>query len=91
MVPSTGAWSQQIGVHCVTWNNGNGLATSGLVAAATASGLCRVDLVWGEWAKGKIPYGGIEGIRMEGLVGTDSDPMDVDDDGEQNVEEDSDE
>ena len=33
-----------MGVHRVAWNNGNGLATSTLLAAGTASGLCRVDV-----------------------------------------------
>ncbi|CAA7271073.1 unnamed protein product [Cyclocybe aegerita] len=75
-VPSgTGAWPQAVGIHRVVWNHGNGLAASGWLAAATASGLCRVDLLWGRWVQDKIPYGGIEGIRFE-----DEDAMEVDSD-----------
>ena len=36
-----------------------------LLAAGTASGFCRVDVLWGRWFKDKLPYGGAEGIRME--------------------------
>ena len=50
------------------------MASSSLLAAGTASGLCRVDVLWGRWFKDKPPYGGAEGIRME-----DEDAMDVDD------------
>ena len=39
----------EVGVHRVVWNNGNGLASSSLLAAGTASGLCRVDVLWGRW------------------------------------------
>ncbi|KAG6860593.1 hypothetical protein C0995_009483 [Termitomyces sp. Mi166 len=70
----TGAWPREVGVHRVTWNSCNGLAASGLLASATASGLCRVDELWGRWIKGKVPYGGIEHIRRE----LDDDAMDVD-------------
>ena len=52
-------------MHRVVWNTGNGLASSGLLASGTASGLCRVDVLWGRWSKGKIPYGSVEHIRME--------------------------
>ena len=43
------------------------MASSSLLAAGTASGLCRVDVLssWGRWFKDKPPYGGAEGIRME--------------------------
>ncbi|EAU88980.2 hypothetical protein CC1G_10676 [Coprinopsis cinerea okayama7 len=69
----TGAWSQQVGVQRVVWNSGNGLASSCLLASSTASGLCRVDVLWGRWIKDKAPYGGVEQIRME-----DGRSMDVD-------------
>lgn len=72
---NTGAWSKNVGIHRVRWNNGNGPAASGLLASATASGLCRVDVLWGRWIKDKLPYGGIEQIRMEN-----GDAMDVDSD-----------
>ncbi|KAF8075956.1 hypothetical protein FPV67DRAFT_1558547 [Lyophyllum atratum] len=72
----TGAWPREVGVHRVTWNSCNGLAASGLLASATASGLCRVDELWGRWIKGKVPYGGIEHIRRE----LDDEAMDVDGD-----------
>lgn len=61
-------------MHKVTWNNGNGLSGCGLLASATASGLCRVDNLWGRWMKDKVPYGGIQHIRREEL----EDDMDVD-------------
>lgn len=61
-------------MHRVTWNSCNGLAASGLLASATASGLCRVDELWGRWIKGKVPYGGIEHIRQE----LDDNAMDAD-------------
>jgi len=67
---STGAWPQQVGVNCVVWNNGDGIASSTLLASGTASGLCRVDVLLGRWLRDKIPYGGIEGIRMEHRVKT---------------------
>jgi hypothetical protein len=40
-----------------------------LLAAGTASGLCRVDVLWERWFKDKPPYGGSEGIRMEDVHG----------------------
>ena len=49
------------------------MACSSLLAAGTASGLCRVDVLWGRWLKDRAPYGGAEGIRMEY-----EDAMDVD-------------
>ncbi|KXN81270.1 Transcription factor tau subunit sfc6 [Leucoagaricus sp. SymC.cos] len=70
----TGAWPQEVAVHKVTWNNGNGLGACGLLASATSSGLCRVDNLWGRWMKDKVPYGGIQQIRREGM----EDDMDVD-------------
>ena len=65
------------GVHGVAWNNGNESASSSLLAAGTASGLCRVDVLWGRWFKDKPPYGGAEGIRME-----DEGAMDVESEGD---------
>ncbi|THU84354.1 hypothetical protein K435DRAFT_733265 [Dendrothele bispora CBS 962.96] len=63
---STGAWPREVGVQRVTWNSGNGLGASGMLASATACGLCRIDVLWGRWMKDKQPYGGIAGVRMEG-------------------------
>jgi transcription factor C subunit 6 len=77
-VVGTGAWPSEVGVHRVTWNSSNGLAAAGLLASATASGLCRVDELWGRWMKGKVPYAGIEHIRME--LAEDADAMEVDSD-----------
>ena len=68
-------WPCEVGVHRVVWNNGNGLASSSLLATGTASGLCRIDILWGRWLEDKVPYGSAEGIRME-----DEAAMDVDDD-----------
>ncbi|KAF5378366.1 hypothetical protein D9615_008741 [Tricholomella constricta] len=77
----TGAWSREVGVHRVTWNSCNGLAASGLLASATASGLCRVDELWGRWIKGKVPYGGIEHIRRE----LEDEAMEVDGDSDESA------
>ena len=65
LLSSTGAWPCKVGVHRVVWNNGNGLASSSLLAASTASGLCRVDVLWGRWFKDKPPYGGAEGYEWK--------------------------
>ncbi|KAG5650434.1 hypothetical protein H0H81_012285 [Sphagnurus paluster] len=77
MGTGTGAWPREVGVHRVVWNSVNGLASAGLLASATAAGLCRVDELWGRWIKGKVPYGGVEYVRREGEA--DEDMMDVDD------------
>ncbi|KAL1707141.1 hypothetical protein EV121DRAFT_199826 [Schizophyllum commune] len=71
----TGAWPPEVGVHKVVWNQGNGLARSSMLASATAAGLCRVDVLWGRWMKDKVPYQGVDQIRMEDGV------MDVESDG----------
>ncbi|KAF9450261.1 hypothetical protein P691DRAFT_774066 [Macrolepiota fuliginosa MF-IS2] len=73
-VLGTGAWPQEVAVNKVTWNNGNGFGACGLLASTTSSGLCRVDNLWGRWMKDKVPYGGIQQIRREGV----EDDMDVD-------------
>ncbi|KAF7346119.1 Pre-mRNA splicing factor [Mycena sanguinolenta] len=75
---STGTWPEQVGVQRVVWNCGNGLAASSLLASSTASGLCRVDVVWGRWLNDKVPYGSIQALRME--EGAQGDAMDVDSD-----------
>jgi len=82
IIPATGAWPQQVGIHRVVWNNGNGLGSSTLLASATASGLCRVDCLFGRWHRERISYGGIEAIRMEDktIVEDDDEDMIVDDD-----------
>ncbi|PFH47653.1 hypothetical protein AMATHDRAFT_77094 [Amanita thiersii Skay4041] len=69
----SGAWPWQVGVHRIAWNNGNGPACSGLLASATASGLCRIDVLWGRWLKDKVPYGSIGNIRGEDGMGMDID------------------
>ncbi|TFK17192.1 hypothetical protein FA15DRAFT_761163 [Coprinopsis marcescibilis] len=76
----TGAWSREVGIHRVCWNNGNGLGSSSLLASATASGLCRIDALWGRFMKNRIPYGEVENIRMEnGAMDVDSDPSESED------------
>ncbi|KAI0797510.1 hypothetical protein C8Q75DRAFT_738495 [Abortiporus biennis] len=62
----TGAWSPEVGVQRVVWNEGNGLSNAPFLASSTGSGLCRIDFLEGRWMKDRIPYGGIEGIREEG-------------------------
>ncbi|KAF8967306.1 hypothetical protein BDZ97DRAFT_1903428 [Flammula alnicola] len=76
----TGAWPREVGVHRVVWNNGNGLGPSSLLAAGTASGLCRVDVLWGRWLKDKVPYGGVAGVRMEDLNDMEVDSENSEDD-----------
>ncbi|KAI0034530.1 hypothetical protein K488DRAFT_45316 [Vararia minispora EC-137] len=73
---STGAWPAAVGVMRVAWHQGAGLGAAGIVASATAAGLCRVDCVEGRWMKGYVPYGGVAGIRGE------EGGMDVDDEDE---------
>ena len=46
-----------------------------MLASATAAGLCRIDVLWGRWMKDKVPYQGVDQIRMEDGV------MDVESDG----------
>jgi transcription factor C subunit 6 len=49
-----------------------------MLASATGSGLCRVDVLSGRFMKEKtvkIPYGGVENMRLEG---GNVDNMDVD-------------
>ena len=62
---SIGSWPRQVGIQRVVWNEGNGLASAGMLASATASGLCRIDFLEGRWMKGKIPRNSIENIRGE--------------------------
>ena len=61
----TGAWSPEVSVTRVSWNNGAGLARAPLLASATASGICRIDWLLGHFQDGRVPYGGIEAIRNE--------------------------
>jgi transcription factor C subunit 6 len=63
----TGAWSPEVGIHCVTWNSGNGISNAHLLASATGSGLCRVDWLSGRWFRDRVPYYDIE--RMRGELG----------------------
>ncbi|KAL0946421.1 hypothetical protein HGRIS_012644 [Hohenbuehelia grisea] len=51
----TDAWPQEVGIHRVVWNNGNGLSAAGMLASGTASGLCRIDLLAGRWNKDRTP------------------------------------
>ncbi|KAK0496724.1 hypothetical protein EDD18DRAFT_1309270 [Armillaria luteobubalina] len=62
---SIGSWSREVGIQRVVWNEGNGLASAGMLASATASGLCRIDFPEGRWMKGKIPRNSVENIRGE--------------------------
>ena len=62
---SAGAWSPEVSVTRVSWNDGNGIAGASFLASATASGLCRIEWLAGRWAKTRVPYDGIEGIRAE--------------------------
>ena len=73
----TGAWPSNIAVTRVAWGSGS-LAAAPLLASATASGLCRIDWLEGRWLRDRVPYGGIEGIRLEG-----GGPMDIDEEDEE--------
>lgn len=71
----------------MAWNSGNGFNAAGLLASATASGLCRVDVLRGRWMRDRVPYGGMDGIRGAGTGGND----DGDGDSREEDEEDEDE
>ena len=60
-----GAWPASVGVQRVAWHCGAGLAAAGLLASATAAGLCRVDCLEGRWFRDRIPYERVETVRME--------------------------
>ncbi|KAG8932075.1 hypothetical protein FRC02_001705 [Tulasnella sp. 418] len=79
-VGGSGAWPPEVGVHCVAWNTSNGLTKCQLLASGTASGLCRIDNLWGRFRKDHVPYGGIEVLRGETgvAVGEDEDSDDED-------------
>ena len=62
---SSGAWSPEVGVQRVVWNNGNGLSNASLLASTTGCGLCRIDWLTGKWMGDRVPYSGIQGIRNE--------------------------
>lgn len=62
-VSGIGAWSPEISVTRVRWNNGCGLARAPLLASATASGLCRIDWLTGRFTNKAVPFGGVELIR----------------------------
>ncbi|GJE90687.1 hypothetical protein PsYK624_068310 [Phanerochaete sordida] len=75
---ASGAWSPEVSITRVAWNQGNGLANACWLASATASGLCRVDWLSGKWLQDKLPYRSIEGIRGEVEVEDESDDDDDD-------------
>ncbi|EJD05772.1 uncharacterized protein FOMMEDRAFT_104009 [Fomitiporia mediterranea MF3/22] len=60
-----GAWSPEVSVTRVAWNNGGGLARAPLLASATASGLCRIDWLLGHFQDGELPYRGAQESRNE--------------------------
>lgn len=62
---STGAWPTEVALHRTTWNAGNGMANAGLLASGTASGLVRIDNLWGRFMKNKVPYTGVAAMRLE--------------------------
>ena|ERR1700722_1554064 len=87
---STGAWPTPLGVHRVSWNNGNGLAAAGLLASGTAIGLGRVDWLEGRWIRDKAPYGGVVNIRRD-VGGGEDDDEDEDEEEEEGKQVDEDE
>ena len=59
----TGSWSREVGVHRVTWQNGNGLGASCLLASSTASSLCRTGAIWERFIESKACSASVENIR----------------------------
>lgn len=59
------SWPREVGVNIALWNSCNGLATAGMLASSTGSGLCRVDILEGRWMNEKFPYGDIWRARGE--------------------------
>lgn len=81
-----GAWTPEVSVQRVVWNNGNGLGNCQLLASGTASGLCRIDWLGGRWFKDQTPGpGGIEALRGEVDVGGDVDMDDAEGEGDGEV------
>ncbi|KAG9226490.1 hypothetical protein CCMSSC00406_0005843 [Pleurotus cornucopiae] len=72
------AWPKEVGVHRVVWNSGNGFQAASILASATASGLCRIDIPSGRWYRDKVPGHSVAVVRGE--VSVDGADMDVDED-----------
>ncbi|KAL4259264.1 General transcription factor 3C component [Pleurotus pulmonarius] len=72
------AWPKEVGVHRVVWNSRNGFQAANMLASATASGLCRIDIPSGRWFKDKIPYHSVAAVRGE--ASADGEDVDVDED-----------
>lgn len=72
------AWPKEVGVHRVVWNSGNGFQAACMLASATASGLCRIDIPSGRWYRDKVPGHSVAVVRGE--VSVDGADMDVDED-----------
>jgi transcription factor C subunit 6 len=62
----TGSWSREVGVHSVTWRNGNGLGASCLLSSSTASGLCRIDVLLERLIKNEAGPASMDRWRMVG-------------------------
>lgn len=43
----TAAWDREVGLHCVAWQNGNGLRHAGWIASAGWTGIVRVEEIRG--------------------------------------------
>jgi transcription factor C subunit 6 len=78
----TGAWSSQIGVHRVVWNDKNGLESAGVLASGTSAGIVRIDNLEGRWFCDRVPYGSVDAIRGEGSKGSGDDEEEEEDDEE---------
>lgn len=48
------SWPPQISITSLAWNNGNGIGRAGMIASASASGLCRIDYMQGYKEEGKL-------------------------------------
>jgi len=81
-----GAWTPEVSVQRVVWNNGNGLGNCQLLVSGTASGLCRIDWMGGRWFKDQtLGPGGIEALRGEVDVDGDVDMDDAEGEGDGEV------
>jgi transcription factor C subunit 6 len=72
----SGSWPPEVGIHRVAWNTSNGMSKCQLLASATASGLCRIDSLWGRFHRERVPYGSIQKIRGEQEVDVDDELAD---------------
>ncbi|EJD53223.1 hypothetical protein AURDEDRAFT_180776 [Auricularia subglabra TFB-10046 SS5] len=74
---ATGSWPKEVSVTCVVWDSGGGISSAPFLAAATASGLCRIDWLLGQFYTSKYDVSSVDAIRQGATGGI------VDDDDEE--------